>query len=153
MFDRQPAAGELGERFHALHQGPTLLLLPNAWDVLSARVFEEAGFPAVATTSGGIAWSLGYADGETMPRDEALAAIRRIARSVAVPVTADIEGGYAGDPAGVGETVARGIDCGAVGFNIEDSTDHHRVLRTIPEAARRIGAARAAADRAGSRCS
>src|SRR6266436_116999 len=80
-------------QFRQQHRGPSVLVLPNAWDVASARVFEEAGFPAIATTSAGIAFSLGYPDGERIPRDEMLARIGRIVRAVHVPVTADIEAG------------------------------------------------------------
>jgi 2-methylisocitrate lyase-like PEP mutase family enzyme len=76
------------------HQAPPLLLLPNAWDALSAWVFEAAGFEAIATTSGGVAWALGFPDGEKAPWDEVVAVTNRIVRTVGVPVTADIEGGY-----------------------------------------------------------
>src|SRR5690349_8991948 len=82
------------ELFRALHSGPHLLMLPNAWDAMSARIVVAAGFPAVATTSGGVAWSLGYADGEAAPWDEIIAATKRITRAVSAPVTADIEQGY-----------------------------------------------------------
>src|ERR1700680_1618500 len=87
------------ERFRAMHHGPGLLVLPNAWDPISARIIVAAGFPAIATTSGGVAWALGYADGEAAPWDEVVAATARIARAVGVPVTADIETGYGGSPA------------------------------------------------------
>src|SRR3954470_793492 len=81
------------EQLLALHRGQ-LLLLPNAWDALSAKVFEEVGFNAIATTSAGVAWSLGYADGENMPWHEMVTMIEHIADVVKVPVTADIEGGF-----------------------------------------------------------
>src|SRR5712671_6993608 len=81
-------------QFRQLHRGPRALILPNAWDVASARIFEDAGFPAIATTSAGIAFSLGYPDGQRIPREEMFARIARIARAVKVPVTADVEGGY-----------------------------------------------------------
>src|SRR5205807_10589574 len=80
---------EQAETFRQLHTGPRMLVRPNAWDVASARLVEGAGFPAIATTSAGIAWSLGYADGERISRGEMLAAIRRIVAAVRVPVTAD----------------------------------------------------------------
>ena len=70
------------ERFRSMHRGPSLLLLPNAWDALSARIFAAAGFAAIATTSGGVSWAIGYADGEAAPWDEVVAATRRIVRSV-----------------------------------------------------------------------
>ena len=79
--------------FHAMHNGKEILLLPNAWDLASARIVEEAGFHAVATTSAGIAFALGYADGQKIPRSEMLAAVARIANAVKVPVTADVEAG------------------------------------------------------------
>ncbi len=81
-------------QFRQLHRGPGILILPNAWDVASARIFEEAGFPALATTSAGIAFSLGYPDGQRIPREEMMARIGRITRAVQVPVTADVEAGY-----------------------------------------------------------
>src|SRR5439155_5640812 len=108
------------ELFRAMHQGPGLLLLPNAWDAISARIIVAAGFPAIATTSGGVAWALGYADGEVAPWDEVVAATARIARSVAVPVTADIETGYGATPAAVGRAIGDIIAAGAVGVNLED---------------------------------
>ena len=78
-------------QFRQLHRGPGALILPNVSDVASARIFEEAGFPALATTSAGIAFSLGYPDGQRIPREEMLARIGRIARAVQVPLTADVE--------------------------------------------------------------
>src|SRR2546421_1453309 len=90
--------------FHALHHGE-LLVLPNAWDVASARIVEDAGAAAVATTSAGVAWGLGAPDGNLLDRASALDLIRRVAAAVDVPVTADIENGYATDPAGVAETI------------------------------------------------
>src|SRR6202008_2288057 len=84
--------------FRATHSGRALLLLPNAWDVASARIVEEAGFPAIATTSAGIAFSLGYPDGQKIPRQEMLDAVARIARAVNVPVPADVESGYGCSP-------------------------------------------------------
>lgn len=102
--------------FLELHRTQRPLVLPNAWDVASARIFEEAGFPAIATTSAGIANALGYADGQRIPRAEMLDMVARIARATRVPVTADMEAGY-GDAA---ETARGVIEAGAVGFNLED---------------------------------
>jgi 2-methylisocitrate lyase-like PEP mutase family enzyme len=104
----------------SLHQAPPILVLPNAWDAATARVFEAAGFPAVATTSAGVAASLGYADGGAVPANEMVEAIARIARAVRVPVTADIENGYAAAPDAVADMVLRVIAAGAVGVNLED---------------------------------
>ena len=106
-----------------LHHGPRVLLLPNAWDVASARIFEDAGFPAIATTSAGIAFTLGYPDGEKISPDEMLAVIGRIARAVKVPVTADVEAGYGNSPADAARTARAVIEAGAVGLNLEDGTD------------------------------
>src|SRR5260221_7699060 len=89
---------ERAARFRALHGGPGILLLCNVWDAASPRVVEEAGFPAIATTSAGIAWSLGYADGEHAPFEDVVAAVRRIVRIAGVPVSADIETGFGESP-------------------------------------------------------
>src|SRR5881398_668042 len=116
------------QAFRALHQGPRLLVLPNAWDVATARLVEEAGFPAIATTSAGIAWALGYADGERISRGEMLAVIRRIVTAVRVPVTADVEGGYGATVAAAAETARGVIAAGAVGLNLEDGTNDDTLL-------------------------
>lgn len=134
--------------FHALHRAGQPLLLPNAWDAGSAAMFAGMGFDAVATTSGGIAWSLGYADGEQLPLQELLAVIRRIGRVVDVPVTVDFEAGFAATPAQVGENVRALLDTGAVGLNLEDGVAH-ACLRSLEDAAARIAAARAAAEAMG----
>lgn len=129
--------------FHALHSNPEQpLLLANAWDVASARLVESAGALAIATTSAGVAWSLGHADGNALGREEAVAALSRIAGAVTVPVTADIEAGYADEAAGVEHTIDAVLEAGAIGINIEDGA--------LPpaELASRISAARRAADRA-----
>src|SRR2546430_7400663 len=90
---------EKAQAFRALHQEPRLLVLPNAWDVATARLVEEAGFPAIATTSACIAWALGYADGERISRGEMLAAIRRIVAAARGTATPDVGGGHrATDP-------------------------------------------------------
>ncbi|MFE1790684.1 isocitrate lyase/phosphoenolpyruvate mutase family protein [Streptomyces sp. NPDC059525] len=134
---------EKATAFTALHTPAAPLPLANAWDVASARIVEAAGAPAVATTSAGVAWSLGAPDGDALARDRALDLVARVAAAVSVPVTADIEGGFAADAAGVGETVAGVLAAGAVGVNIEDGT------RAPAEHAERLAAARAAADAAG----
>jgi len=139
---------ELARRFTALHRAPLPLLLPNAWDAGSAALFASLGFPAVATTSGGVAWSLGYADGERLPMAELLAAVRRMVRVLDVPLTVDFEGGFGATPGAVGESVRALLDCGATGLNIEDGIDHAR-LRNVDDAVARIAAARAAADALG----
>src|SRR5271166_1795274 len=113
---------EKAAAFRKMHDRSRILVLPNAWDAVSARILEAAGFPAIATTSAGVAWSLGYPDGERADRDEMIAAIGRIARSVAVPVTADIEAGFGNTPEQVADMVKRVIDADAVGINLEDSS-------------------------------
>jgi len=136
------------EAFHAMHRGPGILVLPNAWDVVSAHVMVEAGFGAIATTSGGCAHSLGYPDGEYIGADEMVAAVGRIARSVTVPVTADMEAGYGAAPEDVARTVAAAIEAGAVGVNIEDANrDKGLFDRTL--AVERIQAAVEAAKASG----
>lgn len=108
------------ETFRALHRGRLPgdpLVLPGPWDAASARVFADAGFPALATPSAGVAASLGYEDGQT-PADEMFAAVARIVRAVEVPVSADVEDGYGLDPK---ELVERLLETGAVGCNLEDS--------------------------------
>ena len=129
--------------FHSMHVQGSPLILPNAWDVASARVVLAAGARAIATTSAGVAWSFGQRDGNHLTRTSALDAVRRIASSVAVPITVDIEGGYGETPSDVAVTIAECLDAGVSGVNIEDS------LRSIDEQERRITAARAAADDAG----
>jgi len=107
-------------RFQALHQAPAPLLLPNAWDAASARLFELAGAPAIATSSASLAWSLGYADGGALPPAELLAAVRRLARVLSVPLSVDLEDGYSADPAAVAALARAVADAGAVGINLED---------------------------------
>jgi 2-methylisocitrate lyase-like PEP mutase family enzyme len=106
--------------FRNLHQGPGLLLLPNAWDAITARLIESLGAQAIATTSAGLAWSRGYPDGNALPEDQLIAAIRDMARVIRVPLTVDIEAGYSDDPAAVARLVARVLAVGVVGINIED---------------------------------
>jgi len=134
------------EAFRNKHHGPPLLLLPNAWDAMSARIFVAAGFEAVATTSGGVAWALGCADGEQTPWAEVVAATARIVRAVQVPVTADIEAGYGDTPDAMMNSVAAIIRAGAVGVNLEDGTPRGAApIRSIADAADRIRAVREAA--------
>jgi 2-methylisocitrate lyase-like PEP mutase family enzyme len=113
---------EKAERFQKLHAGPHILALPNAWDAASARVLEEAGYPAIATSSAGVAFSLGHPDGQRVSRDEMLAVVGRIARAVRVPVTADMESGYGTTVKDMVETAKAVIAAGAIGMNLEDVT-------------------------------
>ena len=109
------------QAFRAMHGGREILLLPNVWDVASARIVEEAGYGAVATTSAGIAFALGYPDGQKIPREEMLDAVARIARAVKVPLTADVESGYGSRPEDAKLTAVAAIQAGAVGMNLEDA--------------------------------
>lgn len=111
------------ERLRALHRGPAILILPNAWDVASAVVVAQAGFEAIATSSAGIAATLGYPDGERVSRDEMLSMVARIAAAVALPVTADMEAGYGATVADAAATAEGVIAAGAVGLNFEDTAD------------------------------
>jgi 2-methylisocitrate lyase-like PEP mutase family enzyme len=126
-------------RLRAMHSGPQPLVLPNAWDPVSARAFAEAGFAALATSSSAVAASLGYRDGAT-PADEMFGAIARITRSVDVPVTADVESGYGMRAA---ELVLRLAECGVVGCNLEDSDPGTRTLTDPERHASYIAAVRA----------
>jgi 2-methylisocitrate lyase-like PEP mutase family enzyme len=131
------------ETFRRLHAGPDLFILPNAWDAGSARVIETLGAKAVATTSAAVCWSHGYADGHHLPVEFLVATVREITRVISIPLTCDFEGGYADDPATVGENVRKVIDAGAVGINIEDGGGDPELL------AAKIEAVRKAADCAG----
>src|SRR5690349_20497308 len=125
-----PTQSEKAAQFLAMHhQGG--LLLPNAWDISSARIFEDAGFPAIATTSAGVAFALGYPDGQLISRDEMLDVVARIAAAVNVPVTADVEAGYGPEPETVAETMRMVIQAGAVGVNLEDSQGFGNPLYTV----------------------
>jgi 2-methylisocitrate lyase-like PEP mutase family enzyme len=136
--------------FHRLHQGPGILVLPNVWDVASARIVEQAGFPAIATSSAGVAFALGYPDGERISRDEMTSVVARIVAHVAVPVTADMEAGYGRGPEDAAATVRAVIAAGAVGMNFEDSPGEGGEP-LLPEALQveRVRAAREAADATG----
>ncbi|MDQ5873446.1 MAG: isocitrate lyase/phosphoenolpyruvate mutase family protein [Acidobacteriota bacterium] len=129
---------DTARRFRELHQ-EGLLVLPNAWDAGSARLIEKLGAKAIATTSAGVAWSHGYADGDLLPVPLLAETVAEIARVVGVPVSADVEGGYSSDPASVGEVVAAVIDSGAVGINIEDGTGGADLLCAKVEEAKRAG--------------
>lgn len=149
-MDLRRTQNEEAAAFRRLHDDSRMLVLPNAWDVATARVFQEAGFAAVGTTSAGIAWSLGYPDGEEIDRYEMVEAIHRIARAVAVPVTADVEAGFGATSEEVARTVEAVISAGAVGMNLEDGTgDWDTPLRDHREQVERIGVAREAASSMG----
>ena len=133
------------ELFHQLHAGPAPLILPNAWDAGSARVIENAGAKAIATTSAGMAWALGYPDGEQLPVPELLAACQRICQVVGVPVSVDIERGYGRNAKETGDLVGALIRLGVVGINIEDGTDGTQTLAHPGVLCERIACVRAIA--------
>jgi 2-methylisocitrate lyase-like PEP mutase family enzyme len=132
--------------FLSLHHEDAGLLLPNAWDIASARLFEEAGFPAIATTSAGVAFAHGYTDGEQISRDETLFLIERMAKAVNVPLTADIEAGYGRTADELAFTIHGVIAAGAVGINLEDNVGFGKPLRPLGEQIERIQVARETAN-------
>jgi 2-methylisocitrate lyase-like PEP mutase family enzyme len=131
------------ETLRALHDGT--LVLPNAWDAASAAIIARAGATAIATTSGGVAWSAGRPDGHGLTREEMAELVGRITRTVDIPVTADIEGGYGPTPGDVAATVRAVVAAGAVGVNLEDSRAPGGPLFDHQDQVERVRAARAAA--------
>ena len=129
--------------FRQLHEGPELLMMANVWDAGSAVLVQALGVPALATTSAGLAWSLGYADGNHLPVAEHAAALRRIARVARVPLSADSEAGYSDDPATVADHILRFVEAGVAGINLEDGAGEPALL------CRKIEAIKAAASRQG----
>ena len=128
----------IADTFRKLHRGTTPLRLPNAWDAASARLFEAQGATAIATTSAGVAWALGYRDGRLVPVDEIVAVAARMVRVLTVPLSVDIENGYADSPQAVSELVRRLIDLGVAGINIEDGPDNPPVLAAKIESIRNV---------------
>jgi 2-methylisocitrate lyase-like PEP mutase family enzyme len=137
------------ERFRALHRPGTPFVLGNAWDVASALVLEEAGFEAVGTSSAGLAASLGRVDAEALSLEELVQVVERISRALEVPLSVDVESGFGPRPVDVGTCVEKVLGAGAVGCNLEDVRPGSAELLSLEDAAERIAAARAAADRAG----
>ena len=150
MTKETEAQRHRGEVFRRLHARKPILVLPNVWDVASAKIVEQAGFPAIATSSAGVAFVLGYPDGEVISRDEMAAAVARITAHVTVPVTADMESGYGRRPEDAAATVQAAIAAGAVGMNFEDSPgERGEPLLPEPQQVERVRAAREAADASG----
>ena len=131
---------ERAEEFRRLHNGREVLVLPNCWDVPSARVFEDAGFPAIATSSAGMMVSLGYPDGEEIPGSEFFAAVRRIAKVLSVPLSVDVVGGFGYTPDGVVKTVKAAIAAGGAGINIEDFAHGAKKLFPVDKQVARLKA-------------
>src|SRR5205809_6630447 len=119
---------EKAKQLYDLHHSGTLLILPNIWDVLGARLLEDLGYPAVATASASVAYSNGYNDGENIPFTDVLFILKRIAASVNIPVTADIESGYAQDEIQLEKNIRLLIEAGIVGINIEDTDKKTKAL-------------------------
>jgi 2-methylisocitrate lyase-like PEP mutase family enzyme len=135
--------------FRKLHE-EGCFVIPNPWDAGTARYLRHLGFPALATTSGGMAFSYGFPDG-AVPRDLVLRHVREISEAVDLPVNADFESGFADEPEGVAESVRRCVETGVSGLSIEDSTgDRDRPLYELQSAVERVRAARTAIDRSGS---
>src|SRR5208283_6006726 len=127
------------ERFRQLHHGPHILVLVNVWDVASARLVEDGGFRAIATSSAAVANSWGYPDGQRISRVDMLSVVERIARHVHLPVSADLEAGYGGTDEAVTELAYSLIAAGAVGLNFEDATgDAGNPLFTVEQQGERI---------------
>jgi len=126
------------EKFLALHKQDKLLVLPNIWNPIGARILEAKGFPAAATASAAISSSLGYQDGEKIKLSTHLEIIKWIVTSVDIPVTADIESGYALDIKSLGDSINKVIDTGVAGINIEDSVNQEGSLRDTREQCERI---------------
>ena len=122
--------------FREMHRTAEPLCLPTAWDAGSARLFESLGARAVATTSAGVAWALGYADGRMLPVDEALGVVARMTRVLKIPLSVDFENGYSDDAATVAQRAKRLFDLGVAGLNVEDGTDAPDVLVEKIEAIR-----------------
>lgn len=137
------------QQFLSLHTNGKMLILPNVWNPIGARMLQAKGYPAVATASAAIAESLGYHDGERIKLDTMLEMVARIVRSVDVPVTADFEAGYSDSIEGLQENISHLLDTGAVGINFEDSFDDSSHLRPIAEQVDRIKAVREVAERKG----
>lgn len=131
----------VADAFRALHQGPDPLVLANAWDAATARLVEQAGGRAVATSSAAVSWAHGVADGEHLGREAALSTAREIVRTVRVPVTMDLESGYSRDPAEVGALARQVIDAGIAGINLEDGTEPPELLVAKIESIKQVAAA------------
>lgn len=130
----------LHARFLALHRQPRPLLLANAWDAASARLWQEAGAPAIATASAAVSWARGYPDGGALPRRALLDSLRDIVRVTSVPITVDLEDGYSDDADAVADLVAEVVGLGAVGINLEDgAADPERLVAKIDAVRRRLG--------------
>lgn len=148
MMNNKKSQKILAEEFLKLHRGEKILLLPNAWDVLSTKIFEQLGFTAIGTTSAGIAATLGYPDGQIMSLEENLRVVQRIINNTFLPVSTDIESGYSTTVNEVVKAANSALKIGAVGINLEDSTGYdEKPFFEISEMVERIKAIRDMADK------
>ncbi|MEQ5841942.1 isocitrate lyase/phosphoenolpyruvate mutase family protein [Paraburkholderia acidicola] len=131
---------ELTQKFRALHVNTLPLRLPNAWDAGSARLFESLGAPAIATTSAGVAWAMGYPDNRALPVERVIDGAANMVRVLKVPLSVDIENGYSDDPHAVADLALRLIDVGVSGINIEDGPDSPSLLAAKIEAIKQAAA-------------
>lgn len=143
------AQAQKAKLFLEMHYGPRMLVLSNAWDVVSARILEECGHPAIATSSAAVAFSRGYPDGQRISRDEMLNVVGRIASAVRVPVTADLEAGYGTAPKDMSDTTKAAIEVGAIGMNLEDSGEGESSLVDLTLQSEKVRAIRETADSLG----
>ena len=134
----QGSQSEKEKQFHHLHHNNELLVLPNIWNPLSAKILEETGYKAVATASASIAFANGYQDGEKIPFDELIFILKRIVKCVNIPVTADVESGYAHNNLLLKENIKRLIDTGIAGINFEDSHHDEQKLYSKEEQSEKI---------------
>ena len=137
QFKRDNDMPNLAETFHALHKQNDILILPNAWDAGSAKVIEDAGANAIATSSAGVAWALGYPDGDMLPPRMLADLTARITDVIHIPLSVDFEGAYTTNPAKVAENLKPIIEAGAVGINIEDGEGTPELLAKKIEKARK----------------
>ena len=143
------AQREKAEKLRSLHNGPDILLFANAWDVASACILERLGFPAIATTSAGVANTLGYADGQQITSHGMLRAVGYIAHAVDIPVTADMEAGYSSTPVQMHQVALQLIEAGAVGLNLEDGEDDEARVSETQAQVEKIQAVREASNQSG----
>jgi len=137
------------DKLRALHNGPDILLFANAWDVASACILERLAFPAIATSSAGIANTLGYADGQQITSVEMLRAVNHITQAVPIPVTADLEAGYSTNPVQMHQVALQLIESGAVGLNLEDGEDDEARVSETQAHVEKIQAVKEAATQSG----
>ncbi|HLH78319.1 MAG TPA: isocitrate lyase/phosphoenolpyruvate mutase family protein [Candidatus Binataceae bacterium] len=143
MSARLTSQAQRAEHFHSLHHGDRPLVILNAWDAGSARIFERAGATAIATTSSGVAWTRAYPDGQKLPLDQLAAAVREMAAAVEIPLSVDLEAGFAARPEQVARNAEAMVEAGAVGINLEDGAEAPELLAEKIRAVREMATSRA----------